>query len=118
MLLIPLVLVVRGGCKVNGPAAKELMGVVMLDDYVARMAALRRWDAKWLVTLDLAVDFNPPLNLMPEEERMKALRIGVEQMTRSVLHALRDDSQHVTKFDYTDNMILMKVCFIRMEPKE
>lgn len=102
----------------NGPAAKELMEVVMLDDYVDRMAGLRRWDGRWMATLDLAVDFNPPLNLMPEDEKMKALRIGVEQMTRSVLHALRDDSQHVTKFDYTDNMILMKVCFIRMEPVE
>lgn len=35
-------------------AAKELTDLIMLDDFVERRAALKRWEERWTVTADLA----------------------------------------------------------------
>lgn len=102
----------------TGPAAEELVHVIMLDDYVDRRKALKLWEERWVATLDLFVKFTPPLNMRPPDVAQAAMREGVKELTRSVLHALRDESQHVTRVGYVDDLIMLKVVFIRMEPQE
>ena len=102
----------------TGKAAEELVDLIMLDDFVARREALRRWEERWMATMHLETEFMTPLKLLPLVEKQAAIQSAVKTMTKKMLNGLSDDSQHVTQWYYGDDRVVLQIAFVRMEPHE
>lgn len=78
---------------------KELLDLLMLDDFVARREALEHWEAKWIATLEL-VHIAPRSGVRELNRQFpgKADLVARSGLTAKMVEALVDDACLATEF--------------------
>lgn len=103
----------------NSQAAKELLDLIMLDDYVARKQALDDWSRRWLATMHVEFKWDGSRKLAPGA-LFEIVKSGQEELLRLVLKGLQEDRIHVLhwgKLPDDDNSIVLEMHCVMQKPR-
>lgn len=102
----------------NSSAAKELLDVIMLDEFVARRKALDAWSRRWIATMhvEFVHDGETPKGELPElyREAKKLLLTEIfDGLARDEVHVL-----HWGRLISNKNSLACEVHFVMQEPRD
>lgn len=85
---------------------KELLELLMLDDFVQRREALDRWEARWVATLEL-VHIAPRSGVRELNRQFpgKADLVARSGLTTKMVEALVDDACLATEFQKHEDQV-------------
>src|SRR3954469_19100685 len=96
----------------NPRAAKELLDVIMLDEYVARRKALDDWSRRWIATMHVEA-----LNV----HNLSEAREAKKQLLTEILNGLVQDEVNVLHWGHlisNNNSLACEMHVVMQQPRE